>query len=785
MGKARSLRDRVRSYFLANPDIKVRSILRETDDIDYILTGSEKEAVFLENNYVQQHQPRFNLKLKDDKSFPYLKVTTGETWPGVYFSRKVEPDGSRYFGPFSPPGRARSSIHLVNKHFLVRGCEEAVFRNRKRPCLEYELKLCSAPCVGYPTEAEYRESVEARLPLPRRPDARAGPHDQGQNGARGRRGEVRGGGPLARPPAHDRGLPGQAPDDLHGPRGPGRRRLRPRRPAAPPSTSSSCARARSATPRRGSWTSRPRCPIAEVLGAFLAGLYKDRESPPRLLLPFAPAQTTGLPGAPRPGQGARPRPRAAARTSSSSRWPAATPRPISAGRRRTPGRWRRFSWSWDCRPRRVISRVSTSPTRGRRIGRLARRLPGRTPGQGGLPQVPHPHRRRLQRRGQPRRSRHPAIPQGDSKRARLSPTWSWSTAASRSSARPRRRWPRSASPASRWSPSPRKRRSCSRPRVAKACSSNGPPRPQARPGRPRRDPPLRHRLPPRPPRKEELRFARSTGSRASARRRRRRFSPAMTAWRRSATPRGRIWISLIGAAVARPGPGAPRTGLPGRRPLRDASPDPIRPGRSAPAPGPDLVEEQREPVDLARLFPLLLDVVVDLPLDRLPLPLQAPALADQLLIAALGLPQRLLVRRRQLAVVVFPDVDPEVPEEAFRPAALVHERERGAGDGFILGGPGPAPGCPLPAPPGSRTGSRARSSPRPLPLILIIDVVGRVVGVVKADPGDDGEPLDLARLRSPVLKVPADGVRPGPWRDSGTRRPWRVKRSSGIRPSPS
>ena len=133
IGKARSLRDRVRSYFLANPDFKVRNILRETTDIDFILTGPEQEAAFLENNYVHQHQPRFNLRLKDDKSFPYLKVTVGETYPGVYFSRRVEKDGSRFFGPFSPAHRARSSIHLVNKHFLVRGCEQAVFRNRKRP----------------------------------------------------------------------------------------------------------------------------------------------------------------------------------------------------------------------------------------------------------------------------------------------------------------------------------------------------------------------------------------------------------------------------------------------------------------------------------------------------------------------------------------------------------------------------------------------------------------------------------------------------------------------------
>jgi excinuclease ABC subunit C len=160
IGKARSLRDRVRSYFLSNPDIKVRNILRETASIDYVLAGSEKEAAFLENNYVQRHQPRFNLRLKDDKSFPYLKVTVGEKFPGVYSSRRVERDASRYFGPFSPARRARTSIHLVNKFFGVRGCENAVFRGRKRPCLEHELKLCSAPCVGAVSEGDYRKDVD-------------------------------------------------------------------------------------------------------------------------------------------------------------------------------------------------------------------------------------------------------------------------------------------------------------------------------------------------------------------------------------------------------------------------------------------------------------------------------------------------------------------------------------------------------------------------------------------------------------------------------------------------
>ncbi len=164
IGKARSLRDRVRTYFLPNADVKVQAILGETADIAYILTGSEREAAFLENNFIQQHQPRFNLRLKDDKSFPYLKLDLREKYPAIRFSRRVEKDGAKYFGPFSPASRARTSIHLVNKHFRVRGCEEKVPGKRTRPCLDYDLGLCSAPCVGLVSEEDYRADAEnARL----------------------------------------------------------------------------------------------------------------------------------------------------------------------------------------------------------------------------------------------------------------------------------------------------------------------------------------------------------------------------------------------------------------------------------------------------------------------------------------------------------------------------------------------------------------------------------------------------------------------------------------------
>lgn len=163
IGKAASLRDRVRSYFQPSDDPKVHNILAETADIDYILTGTEREAAFLENNFVRQHQPRFNLKLKDDKNFPFIKVSVQEEYPRITLCRRVEPDGARYFGPFSPAHEARQTIRLVNRFFGLRSCEAAVFRNRKRPCLEYDLKYCSGPCLHRVTPAEYREDVDNGL----------------------------------------------------------------------------------------------------------------------------------------------------------------------------------------------------------------------------------------------------------------------------------------------------------------------------------------------------------------------------------------------------------------------------------------------------------------------------------------------------------------------------------------------------------------------------------------------------------------------------------------------
>lgn len=165
IGKARSLRNRVRSYFSVTSDRKVKNILCETERIDFILTDSEREAAFLENNFIRQHQPKFNLRLKDDKNFPYLKMTIRDDYPHVELSRRVEPDGARYFGPFNPARQARKIIYVLNRYFGIRSCKEDLSRHRKRACLEYDIKQCSAPCTGRVTLEEYRERVRNALLL--------------------------------------------------------------------------------------------------------------------------------------------------------------------------------------------------------------------------------------------------------------------------------------------------------------------------------------------------------------------------------------------------------------------------------------------------------------------------------------------------------------------------------------------------------------------------------------------------------------------------------------------
>ncbi len=166
IGKARSLRDRVRSYFQDSSALspKIRRMLEEARDLDVILTDSEVEALILESNLVKKEQPRFNTLLRDDKNFPYLKMTVQDRYPRVVLVRRAHLDGNLYFGPYLPASNARRALKMVARFFRVAVCQERLDGSRPRPCLYYQLDQCMGPCAGLAEEVAYRRAVEdARL----------------------------------------------------------------------------------------------------------------------------------------------------------------------------------------------------------------------------------------------------------------------------------------------------------------------------------------------------------------------------------------------------------------------------------------------------------------------------------------------------------------------------------------------------------------------------------------------------------------------------------------------
>ena len=166
IGKARSLRDRIRNYF-GNPaglPPKIRRMMEEAVDLGFVLTDSEIEALLLENNLVKKEQPRYNTLLRDDKNFPYLKMTVQDEYPRVVVVRKAQLDGSLYFGPYLPAGNARRAMKMVAKFFQVAICHERLDGSRPRPCLYYQLDQCMGPCAGLAEKVSYRQAVQdARL----------------------------------------------------------------------------------------------------------------------------------------------------------------------------------------------------------------------------------------------------------------------------------------------------------------------------------------------------------------------------------------------------------------------------------------------------------------------------------------------------------------------------------------------------------------------------------------------------------------------------------------------
>jgi excinuclease ABC subunit C len=163
VGKARSLRSRVRSYFLESSwvNAKTGSLAREIADLETIIVDNEREALALEHNLIKQYQPKFNVVLRDDKTYPYIKFTAAEKFPRVYFTRRVKKDGSLYFGPYFPAGLARRILHFVHKRFLVPSCTVDLTRSHPRPCLQYYIKRCLGPCVtGLTTDERYAEAAK-------------------------------------------------------------------------------------------------------------------------------------------------------------------------------------------------------------------------------------------------------------------------------------------------------------------------------------------------------------------------------------------------------------------------------------------------------------------------------------------------------------------------------------------------------------------------------------------------------------------------------------------------
>ena len=162
VGKAKNLRNRVASYFHEGrvEDAKTGTLLREAVDVDYIIVANNKEALALENHLIKQKKPRFNILLRDDKTYPYIKLTISERYPRVYVTRRLRKDGSVYYGPYFPANLAYRIVDLIHRHFLIPSCKVDLNRFHPRPCLQYYIKRCLGPCVeGYVTPESYQEAV--------------------------------------------------------------------------------------------------------------------------------------------------------------------------------------------------------------------------------------------------------------------------------------------------------------------------------------------------------------------------------------------------------------------------------------------------------------------------------------------------------------------------------------------------------------------------------------------------------------------------------------------------
>lgn len=167
VGKAVNLHNRVRSYFRKNVGRgpQIDKMVSQIERFEYIVTDSELEALVLENNLIKEHRPKYNTMLKDDKTYPYIKVTVAEEYPRILFSRVMKKDRSKYFGPYTSAAAVRDTIELMNRLFLLRTCNKSLPRDigKDRPCLNYHIKQCAAPCAGYVTKEDYRGHIDQAL----------------------------------------------------------------------------------------------------------------------------------------------------------------------------------------------------------------------------------------------------------------------------------------------------------------------------------------------------------------------------------------------------------------------------------------------------------------------------------------------------------------------------------------------------------------------------------------------------------------------------------------------
>jgi excinuclease ABC subunit C len=164
VGKARSLKKRVTTYFQrSHADAKTAAMMRLVNAIEVTVTNTENEALILEYNLIKEHKPRFNVLLRDDKSYPYIYVSTEHKFPRLRFHRGARKGKGRYFGPYPSTSAVRKTLNELQKLFLIRQCSDTYFRNRSRPCLQYQIKRCTAPCVGYIDEINYGEDIDAAI----------------------------------------------------------------------------------------------------------------------------------------------------------------------------------------------------------------------------------------------------------------------------------------------------------------------------------------------------------------------------------------------------------------------------------------------------------------------------------------------------------------------------------------------------------------------------------------------------------------------------------------------